>query len=186
MQPQCTLRVLILHRKRINISTVLAGQRLGIKEVDDGIGSPASCSTISATSMMRHAAWNHFKTPSGQSVSYVSGIIRNPCVRNGPKTSGGGSATGIQRPLGVYWRFFGLENQLLGTLEGLGYVIRSAMPDATGARVVRFTKRGHAAYKKMAHILQDIEHEWNTELGPRRFAQLKALLGAVWDGPLVR
>jgi hypothetical protein len=29
---------LCLHRKRINISTVLAGQKLGIKEVDDGIG----------------------------------------------------------------------------------------------------------------------------------------------------
>ncbi len=26
-----------LHRKKINISTVLAGQRLGIREVDDGI-----------------------------------------------------------------------------------------------------------------------------------------------------
>jgi hypothetical protein len=26
-----------LHRKKINISTVLAGQRVGIKEVDDGI-----------------------------------------------------------------------------------------------------------------------------------------------------
>ena len=26
-----------LHRKKINISTVLVGQRLGIKEVDDGI-----------------------------------------------------------------------------------------------------------------------------------------------------
>lgn len=26
-----------MHRKRINISTVLAGQKLGIKEVDDGI-----------------------------------------------------------------------------------------------------------------------------------------------------
>ena len=26
-----------LHRKRINISSVLAGQRLGIKEVDEGI-----------------------------------------------------------------------------------------------------------------------------------------------------
>jgi hypothetical protein len=26
-----------MHRKRINVSTVLAGQRLGIKEVDDGI-----------------------------------------------------------------------------------------------------------------------------------------------------
>jgi hypothetical protein len=28
---------LCLHRKTINISTVLAGQRLGIKEVDEGI-----------------------------------------------------------------------------------------------------------------------------------------------------
>jgi hypothetical protein len=28
---------LCLHRKRINVSTVLAGQRLGIKEVDEGI-----------------------------------------------------------------------------------------------------------------------------------------------------
>ncbi len=28
---------LCLNRKRINISTVLAGQKLGIKEVDDGI-----------------------------------------------------------------------------------------------------------------------------------------------------
>jgi hypothetical protein len=26
-----------MHRKRVNISIVLAGQRLGIKEVDDGI-----------------------------------------------------------------------------------------------------------------------------------------------------
>jgi hypothetical protein len=26
-----------MHRKRINISTVLAGQRVGIKEVDEGI-----------------------------------------------------------------------------------------------------------------------------------------------------
>ena len=33
--PAC--RRLCLHRKRINISTVLAGQRPGIKEIDDGI-----------------------------------------------------------------------------------------------------------------------------------------------------
>ena len=26
-----------MHRKRVNISTVLAGERVGIKEVDDGI-----------------------------------------------------------------------------------------------------------------------------------------------------
>ena len=28
---------LCMHRKKINISTVMAGQRLGVKEVDDGI-----------------------------------------------------------------------------------------------------------------------------------------------------
>jgi len=26
-----------MHRKKINVSTVLAGQKLGIKEIDDGI-----------------------------------------------------------------------------------------------------------------------------------------------------
>ena len=31
-----------MHRKKINISTVLAGQRLGIKEVDDDIWLVAS------------------------------------------------------------------------------------------------------------------------------------------------
>jgi hypothetical protein len=30
-------RRICMHRKKINISTVLAGQRVGIKEVDDGI-----------------------------------------------------------------------------------------------------------------------------------------------------
>jgi len=77
-------------------------------------------------------------------------------------------------------------NQLLGTLEELGYVIRSAVPGESGARIVRFTKRGHAAYEKMADILKDIEREWSRELGPQRFAHLKALLGAVWESPLVR
>jgi hypothetical protein len=34
---RCPCGRLCLHRKKINISTVLAGQRLGIKEVDEGI-----------------------------------------------------------------------------------------------------------------------------------------------------
>src|SRR5262245_9479025 len=38
---------LCLHRKKINISVVLAGQKLGIKEVDEGaFGSSASCTMI--------------------------------------------------------------------------------------------------------------------------------------------
>jgi serine/threonine protein kinase len=43
-------------------------------------------------------------------------------------------------------------------------------------RIVRFTKRGRAAYAKLREILRDIEREWSAELGPKDFAQLKALL----------
>ena len=77
-------------------------------------------------------------------------------------------------------------NQLLGTLEGLGYITRSALPQEGGARIVRLTRRGHAAYAKMADILGDIEREWTAELGARRFAELKALLALLWNTPLVR
>ena len=77
-------------------------------------------------------------------------------------------------------------NQLLGTLEGFGYVTRSALPQEGGARIVRLTKRGHAAYAKMADVLHEIEREWTAELGAKRFSELKALLALLWNTPLVR
>ena len=40
-------------------------------------------------------------------------------------------------------------NQLLRSLEALGYIVRSDAPDEGRARIVRFTKRGRAAYAKM-------------------------------------
>jgi DNA-binding MarR family transcriptional regulator len=75
-------------------------------------------------------------------------------------------------------------NQLLRSLEGLGYLARSDHPDEGRARLVRLTKRGRAAYAKIHDILRDIEREWLTELGPRQFADLKALLTRVWESPL--
>ena len=77
-------------------------------------------------------------------------------------------------------------NQLLRSLEGLGYIVRSDASDEGRTRIVRFTKRGRAAYSKVYDILRDIEHEWSAELGSRHFAQLKELLSRVWEGPLVR
>ena len=77
-------------------------------------------------------------------------------------------------------------NQLLGSLEDLGYIVRSNSPNGGRARIIRFTKRGHAAYAKIHEILRDIEREWSAELGPRRFAQLKELLLQVWESPLTR
>jgi DNA-binding MarR family transcriptional regulator len=68
----------------------------------------------------------------------------------------------------------------------MGYVTRSAVPNESGARIVHLTKRGHAAYRETADILQDIEREWSKALGLKRFAELKALLGDLWDSPLLR
>jgi DNA-binding MarR family transcriptional regulator len=77
-------------------------------------------------------------------------------------------------------------NQLLRSLEGLGYLVRSDAPDEGRTRIVRFTKRGRAAYAKIHDVLGDIEREWSTVLGPKRFAELKELLLRVWDSPLAR
>ncbi len=77
-------------------------------------------------------------------------------------------------------------NRLLGSLEDLGYLIRSDAPDEGRARIVRFTKRGHAAWAKALEVLLEIEHEWRAELGQKDFAQLKELLFRVWKSPLVR
>ena len=77
-------------------------------------------------------------------------------------------------------------NQLLRSLEDLGYIVRSGAPDQGRTRIVRFTKRGRAAYSKIHDILRDVEREWSVELGSRRFAQLKELLSRVWESPLSR
>jgi len=77
-------------------------------------------------------------------------------------------------------------NQLLRSLDALGYIARSDAPDEGRARIVHLTKRGRAAYAKIHEILQDIEREWNAELGSKHFTQLKELLLRVWEGPLTR
>lgn len=77
-------------------------------------------------------------------------------------------------------------NQLLRSLETLGYIVRSDAPNEGRARIVRLTKRGHATYAKIHEILRDIEREWSAELGPGSFNKLKALLLRVWESPLTR
>jgi len=77
-------------------------------------------------------------------------------------------------------------NQLLRSLEALGYLERSDVPDEGRARIVRLTRRGRTAYAKIHEILRDVEHEWTAELGAKPFAELKKLLLRVWGSPLVR
>ena len=76
-------------------------------------------------------------------------------------------------------------NRLLGTLEDCGYLVRSDAPEEGRARIVRFTKRGHAAWAKALDVLREIEREWAAELGQKDFAKLKEILCRVWESPLV-
>ena len=76
-------------------------------------------------------------------------------------------------------------NQLLRASK-VSVFVRSDAPEEGRARIVRFTKRGRAAYAKVHDILRDIEREWSAELGPKDFARLKELLSRVWQSPLIR
>jgi DNA-binding MarR family transcriptional regulator len=77
-------------------------------------------------------------------------------------------------------------NQLLKSLEAMGYLARQDETNGSRARIVRFTKRGHAAFAAILEILREVEREWSAELGPTEFAQLKRLLFRVWQSILVK
>ena len=77
-------------------------------------------------------------------------------------------------------------NQLLGSLEELGYLKRADAEDERRSRIVKLTRRGRAAFGKIYGILVKLEKEWSAELGIAQFVQLKQILVRIWDGPLVR
>lgn len=76
-------------------------------------------------------------------------------------------------------------NQLLQSLEHLGYIRRNDDAGDRRARVVRFTKRGRAAWGKIYEILIQVETEWRTALGDKHFDQLKTLLLKLWESSLI-
>ena len=77
-------------------------------------------------------------------------------------------------------------NQLLLSLERLGYITREDAPEGGRARVVRFTERGHAAWERIHELLVEVEDEWREVLGEQQFAELKDILLNVWESSLVR
>lgn len=77
-------------------------------------------------------------------------------------------------------------NQLLRSLEDLGYLERADSDEEGRARVVQLTRRGRAASAKIIDVLNEVEAEWRAELGAKRFAELKELLLEVWESPLAR
>lgn len=67
-------------------------------------------------------------------------------------------------------------NYLLGQLERLGYLTRRDDPRDQRYKRIALTARGRRAALAMRDIVHDIEGEWEQQLGPKRFAQLRLLL----------
>jgi DNA-binding MarR family transcriptional regulator len=67
-------------------------------------------------------------------------------------------------------------NYLLGQLEGLGYLTRRVDAEDQRYKRVHLTARGHAAVRAIREIVLEVEADWEQQLGPRRFAQLRDLL----------
>lgn len=76
-------------------------------------------------------------------------------------------------------------NQLLQSLERLGYLCRRDAQGDQRARVVNFTARGRAAWLEIHKTLAEIEVEWQATLGEKDFGHLKALLCKVWTSDLI-
>ena len=92
------------------------------------------------------------------------------------------------------WRYPGPENQrpsdlaalthmtkqalnyLLGQLEQLGYLTREADSNDQRSKRIRLTPRGRAATNAIYEIVQQVEEEWEQQMGPRNFGQLRRLL----------
>jgi DNA-binding MarR family transcriptional regulator len=67
-------------------------------------------------------------------------------------------------------------NYLLGQLQRLGYLTREADDDDQRSKRIRLTRKGRGAIKAIRQVVQEVEDDWEQQLGPREFAQLRGLL----------
>ena len=67
-------------------------------------------------------------------------------------------------------------SELVAHLERHNYVERVADPDDGRAKLVRTTARGREVYAIARQVVADVEADWATKLGARRFSELRGLL----------
>ena len=67
-------------------------------------------------------------------------------------------------------------NYLLGQLEQLGYLTRRDDDADQRSRRIHLSPRGNAAIQAIREIVHEVEAEWERQLGPRKFAQLRDIL----------
>jgi DNA-binding MarR family transcriptional regulator len=69
-------------------------------------------------------------------------------------------------------------NYLLGELERRGYLERKPDPDDLRSKRIELTERGMATIPVIRGAVAEVEEEWSSLLGRKRFDQLRRLL---WD-----
>ncbi|MGC2457343.1 MAG: MarR family transcriptional regulator [Gallionellaceae bacterium] len=76
-------------------------------------------------------------------------------------------------------------NYVLAGLESRGYILRQAGPSAV-VRVVHMTDRGWEVIVQIRECITEIEKEWASHLGARRFMALRETLHdlTLWLGKL--
>jgi DNA-binding MarR family transcriptional regulator len=67
-------------------------------------------------------------------------------------------------------------NYLLGQLERLGYLAREQDPGDQRSKRIVLTQRGESLVPVIRGAVAEVESTWSEQLGPERFAQLRALL----------
>ncbi|HEY7693381.1 MAG TPA: MarR family transcriptional regulator [Gaiellaceae bacterium] len=67
-------------------------------------------------------------------------------------------------------------NYLLGELERLGYLERRPDPDDARSKRIALTQRGRALVPVIRDAVAEVERDWATRLGQKRFDRLRALL----------
>ena len=67
-------------------------------------------------------------------------------------------------------------NYLLGQMEHGGYLRRRDDSGDQRSKRIHLTARGHRAVTAIREIVAEVEAEWERQLGPNRFADLRTLL----------
>jgi DNA-binding MarR family transcriptional regulator len=67
-------------------------------------------------------------------------------------------------------------NYLLGQLEQFGYLTREDDDTDQRSKRIHLTPRGRAAIKAIREIVQEVEADWEQQLGAPKLAQLRELL----------
>jgi hypothetical protein len=96
------------------------------------------------------------------------------CGRRLPPVAVPGPET--QRPSELATPTHMIKQALNYLLEQLGYLTRETDGNDQRSKRVRLTPTGRAATKAIYEIVQEVEDDWEQQLGPRKFGQLRSLL----------